>query len=438
MVTRFNRTVFPASSEFVALCQSQTAWLVRDLGAARSAVYLARAAESGDRLMPVVTYPETAQQESELLLALPGESELLPGVPRLGAGSALASEAVAARSEAAGETPPEPSDAPVEEESEDRQLVFPLLHEGAVLGVLVAGREDREWSDREFAHVERAANTLALACAIDQRRGRSEQQADELRHLQQQQRERLDDLLHQLRNPLAALRTLSKLFVKRLQGDDRDRDRALAESIVRESDRVEELVARVDEAIAAPPAAETPTLPPARSSYLLPGEGLTLESLDVTAVLVPLLDSATELARERGMRVVRDVPEALPPVRANASALREVLDNILSNALKYAGAGGTVDVRAGLVPLSGERLQGIAIGDDGPGIPEADRDRIFERRFRGVQATGEIPGSGLGLAIAKELTERMGGTIQVASPTVAVETDAPRGTTLVVWLPTAG
>jgi signal transduction histidine kinase len=96
--------------------------------------------------------------------------------------------------------------------------------------------------------------------------------------------------------------------------------------------------------------------------------------------------------------------------------LREVISNLLDNALKYSPAGATVWVRAGLFQESVPPLQGVAIGDTGPGIPQADQARIFERHYRGVQATGTIAGTGLGLAIAHDLVKDMGGRIDLLSP----------------------
>jgi len=56
------------------------------------------------------------------------------------------------------------------------------------------------------------------------------------------------------------------------------------------------------------------------------------------------------------------------------------------------------------------------VSDTGPGVPECDRSRLFERHYRGVQAQGEIPGTGIGLALVKELVEQMGGELMVVSP----------------------
>jgi signal transduction histidine kinase len=122
-------------------------------------------------------------------------------------------------------------------------------------------------------------------------------------------------------------------------------------------------------------------------------------------------------------------------VIANAKALREVLNNLIDNALKYTPTGGEVKI------YSIEKLEqaqqnwlGIAISDSGYGIPLEDQQKIFERHYRGRQAQSDIPGSGLGLAIAKDLIEKMGGKIEIISPNNIEKNTSLPGTTMIVWL----
>jgi signal transduction histidine kinase len=103
-------------------------------------------------------------------------------------------------------------------------------------------------------------------------------------------------------------------------------------------------------------------------------------------------------------------------VLANPTALREVLNNPIDNALKYTPAGGKVEISVILVPHHQPPQLQISIRDNGLGIPATDLPRLFERNFRGVQARGTIPGTGLGLAIARELIHQMHGEIHVFSP----------------------
>jgi signal transduction histidine kinase len=175
--------------------------------------------------------------------------------------------------------------------------------------------------------------------------------------------------------------------------------------------------------------------------FLLPSAIPSLEACAIAEVLEPLIDSAKAIAQERNIDLITDIPANLPPVKANASALREVLNNLIDNALKYTPAGGQVLVQAGREkPSLTGVYQGVAVSDTGCGIPQEDLAHLFERHYRGVQATTNIPGTGLGLAIAKELVDKMQGEIAAFSPAELPLScgDAEHqgvGTTLIVWLP---
>ncbi|MBN8440399.1 MAG: sensor histidine kinase [Thauera sp.] len=97
-------------------------------------------------------------------------------------------------------------------------------------------------------------------------------------------------------------------------------------------------------------------------------------------------------------------------VRGSEWMLRELVGNLLDNAIKYVGPGGQVTLRCG---TDASRRPWLEVEDDGPGIPEADRSRIFERFQRAGGAVGD--GSGLGLAIVREVAERHGASVGVAS-----------------------
>jgi signal transduction histidine kinase len=332
-----------------------------------------------------------------------------------------------------------------------QQIVLPLLHEGTLIGLLVTSREDRAWNERERHEIERVAQTLTLARLLDWRRERSEQQLTQQRQLQAQQRELLDNLLHQFRNPLTALRTFGKLLLKRLLPGDANR--AVADNIVRESDRLQELLQQFDRAIdmtaedlepikSLPPATSVSSITEARATTvpilnsplpLLPNrQSSQSETCQVEDVLKPLLASAWAIAQERNLDLQADLPPNLPAVRAQVQELREVLSNLLDNAIKYTPSGGRIYVQAG---LGRDNFQGIAITDTGVGIPAQDKERIFDRHYRGRQADSDIPGTGLGLAIAKALIEQMQGMIEVFSPALwHPESGSNGGTTFIVWL----
>ena len=457
----------PASSEFVAVCKSQVAVLTQALGAALSAVYLTEelVEGAGAKLIPVVVYPEATVvwEDEETDLVLPEQIGKIDTIPRLLKAAPRPLPQASDYDQSVGSTPPEWEENFLRRQ---RQVVLPLMHEGVVMGLLVTGREDRPWNENEKATIERIARTLTIAYIMDQRRSWSEQQLTQQRLLDAQQRDHLDDLLHQFRNPLTALRTFGKLLFKRLRPGDKNHE--VASSIVRESDRLQELLQEFDacldmneEALAplalkAVPVAEASQQPDNNSQIetateglpLLPGNRLTLESFSVADVLEPLIVSASAIAQERNLELQAEISTDLLRVKGSPKALREVLSNLIDNALKYTPAGGQIDIRVGETRRTpqGEKI-GIAISDTGPGIPPQDLEHLFERHYRGVQASTAIPGSGLGLAIAKELIEQMQGEIEVFSPAQSVgskqnseaaignvQDNVRRGTTFVVWL----
>lgn len=428
--------ILSASSDFVALCRSQVVLLTQGLGASFGVVYLAeefvQAGTTVAKLMPIVVFPETAVEASGVLALPPLVIDRANMKPR----PLSASLNTSSQSPLLSAVPPVEAQSEYAEDQLGIQIVLPLVYEDLMMGLLVTGREDRPWNDQERSHIERIAQTLAIACILDRRRAWFEHELHAQQQASAQQRDLLDNLLHQFRNPLTALRTFGKLLLKRLQPGDVNRE--VANSIVRESDRLKELLQQFDSAIdltALPSkdAATLATMDTAKPLLLLPN-AQSKELCWVVDVLEPLLVSASAIATERELQLQTEIPPELPPVRVNSQCLREVLSNLIDNALKYTPAGGQISLQAG---LEKERLQGVAISDTGPGIPPEDKKHLFERHYRGVQAQTEIPGTGLGLAIARELLEQMQGEIQVESPAInaTANLDHP-GTTFIVWLPT--
>jgi signal transduction histidine kinase len=293
------------------------------------------------------------------------------------------------------------------------RLVLPLMHEEMVLGLLVTERIDRGWTAGERQQIERIIQTLSLACVLDKRSQWWQQQQLQQQQLQLQQHDVMDNLVHQFRNPLTALRTFGKLLLKRLPEDDRNREAAA--SIVRESDRLQELLLQIDRAIdlnETLPDEVRVNVPVALPRAGTLGDLLELKPCDLRGILQPLVVSAGLVAQEKPLALHTEFAAVVPLVNANASALREVLSNLIDNAVKYTPAGGEVHIR--LVAESGQVA--VWVTDNGGGIPDADLAQLFQRHFRGVQALTAIPGTGLGLSIARELMQQMQGEIQVFSP----------------------
>jgi signal transduction histidine kinase len=137
------------------------------------------------------------------------------------------------------------------------------------------------------------------------------------------------------------------------------------------------------------------------------------EPTDVGAVVRRLVDTIAPLAwGQRRVQVLAEVAPDLPPARADAERLEQVVSNLLGNAVRHTPPGGLV---AAAVCTEPEAVR-IEVRDTGEGIAPQDLPRVFERFYRGPNIDVERrDGAGLGLALVKELAEAMGGSVEAAS-----------------------
>ncbi len=138
---------------------------------------------------------------------------------------------------------------------------------------------------------------------------------------------------------------------------------------------------------------------------------LTVKEIDIAAIVEHSVETGAPVAAARGITLVSSA-EPVPPVAADPVRLGQVIDNLISNALKFTPAGGSVVARTF---VAGGRAV-VEIADTGIGIPLGEQNRLFQRFFRSSTATEQaIPGTGLGLVISRAIAEAHGGTIGVTS-----------------------
>ena len=221
----------------------------------------------------------------------------------------------------------------------------------------------------------------------------------------EQQRALTADAAHALRTPLAAVTLQAQLARRAQEGPERDAALGKLEAgVKRASQLVAQLLAlaRLD-----PDAARQPAAP-----------------LDLAQLAREVADELTALAQRAQVAVRARLPAAAPAL-GHEAALRMALTNLLDNALRYTPAGGEVEL-AVLDDAAGWRL---SVSDNGPGLPAAERERVFDRFYRGRDS--RVPGSGLGLAIVREVARLHGGD------TFIDDGIGGQGLTVGFWLPAA-
>ncbi len=433
------------SSQFIELCRAQLI-LLGNMGAKKGIIYTAQAAIAGQetKFELLVSYPdESAWQEemfiSKMLSSTAGDPEMI--LSDMVAPPVDLSQSPTVQTES-GELPSQPQ--PVRKWP-PQELLQPLAHEGIIIGLLWVVRIDRPWQEPERHQIEQIGRTVSLAAIIDQERQWVMQTLQKREQLQGRQQKLFDNLLHQLRNPLTAIYTFGKLLVKKIPAEDANQRIAL--NIVRESEHLKELMEQLDNFTGTRQLAARGNLLLAENTEtenaqtenvsgeslpLLPPASLQLQPCSVTEILEPILANAAAVAQEKQLFFSSKIPTDISPVLASASALREILGNLVDNALKYTQQG-IVQVTV----LNDDQQLSIVISDSGVGIPAVDLPQLFQRNYRGVQASSNIPGTGLGLSIVKDLLDQMDGKIQVVSPTSYDSQGKAIGSEFTVSLPIA-
>jgi len=223
----------------------------------------------------------------------------------------------------------------------------------------------------------------------------------QLRREQELSRVRADfvsGVSHELRTPLAQIRMFTETLLLERVRNPEERDRAL-DIINRESQRLTHLVENVLQFSRAE-----------RDAVQLAPETVRLDQL-----LRDTADMFQPLARAKGCRVATLIEDPLN-IMVDPNALRQVVLNLLDNALKYGPVGQTVTVTLRIDDV----IARITVDDQGPGVPVQDRERIFEAFWRlPRESESAVGGSGIGLAVVRELVSLHGGTTRVL--------DAPGG-----------
>ncbi len=153
----------------------------------------------------------------------------------------------------------------------------------------------------------------------------------------------------------------------------------------------------------------------------------TRESSPISVLARYAVEGLRASAETRGLVLEVELPEDLPLVSGDPIRLRQMIGNLLDNAIKYTPKGGTVGIR---VAVEGDQII-LKVFDTGPGIPPADQPYLFDKFFRASNVADRTPGTGLGLSIVKSIVDHHDGRIWV-------ESALGKGTTFTVVLPSVG
>jgi two-component system, OmpR family, phosphate regulon sensor histidine kinase PhoR len=229
----------------------------------------------------------------------------------------------------------------------------------------------------------------------------------ELRRLESLRRDFVANASHELRTPIAAVRSATETLQTGALEDPVAANRFL-DIIERNAQRLQSLVEDMLEL-----------------SKLESNEfKLKRERVELQRVVPIVLALFRERAEKKGVRLGADLAVGLPAVEGDPRALEHVLSNLVDNAVKYCPSGARIVVSA----VADDARVRLVVADTGPGIPVEHLSRVFERFYR-VDAgrSRELGGTGLGLSIVKHMVETMRGK-------VAVESTVGKGSTFIVSL----
>lgn len=218
----------------------------------------------------------------------------------------------------------------------------------------------------------------------------------ELRRLEQMRKDFVANVSHELRTPLTAIQGFAETLLSGAL-EDKDNNRRFVEIISSHAARL----ARLGNDLL-------------RLSQIEAGQmNADFQPVDVDSLLEVGVEAAQAAGSPKGLTVILpNSASRLPSIRGDVNLLRDVLRNLLDNAIQYTPAGGRVEVTANLQ----KSFVIITVSDTGIGIPRSDQPRIFERFYRVDAARSrEVGGTGLGLSIAKHIVEAHGGRIWVES-----------------------
>jgi two-component system, NtrC family, sensor histidine kinase GlrK len=220
---------------------------------------------------------------------------------------------------------------------------------------------------------------------------------DRLGELDKMKIDYIGHLSHELRTPLTAIKEASRMLQERVFAAVPERERELQTLILDECERLIRSVNRLLDFSM-------------MESGMMP---LTLQEAGLLPIVEKNLQRSSPIAQRKKIDLQMQIPQDLPPLRIDTEKIDVVLENLLSNALKFTPEGGRIRIAARHRPDAG--VIEVAVSDTGRGIPESGLKEVFEKFRRVDDGKGAVRGTGLGLAIVKHIINAHGGHVWAES-----------------------
>ena len=272
---------------------------------------------------------------------------------------------------------------------------YPLQEGSILLGVIRAERvpSEDEWPESLDQRLQSISISLANSLASELERKRLLDQLDD-------QKEQISLMVHQLRNPLAALGTYAKLLLRKIGPDSEHKN--LVKGLINEQAQVNKYLSALDELSQV----KLPQANDGSNRLLLPPLLPTETSITVKSLIEPLIERAKARANLQGRKWFSpsEWPAWMELRSISEGVIAEIVANLLENAFRYSPSQSSIGIEV--------NEEGICIWDEGIPINKEEREKIFDKGFRGESGL-KLSGSGIGLALARDLARQIGGDLKL-------------------------
>jgi len=274
-------------------------------------------------------------------------------------------------------------------------MIVPISLHDRIIGVMRVGsrRQDFFTPDQlEFLTI--IADELAIIIEMVTLYGNLSRTAQELAQLNRLKDEFLATVSHELKTPLTTIKGFVSVILSGEVGPLNEQQHNFLTVTDQSVNRLTHLISNLLDL-----------------SRLNGKVEMEFQKVDLSEVVRSSVSTMLLKARESKVSISNTTAKVLPQVQADTRWITQVIDNLLINAIKYAGSGASVTVTG---TDKGEAVV-ICVEDNGPGIPAEEQKMVFEKFYRGRNSANQVPGTGLGLAISKSVVEKHGGKIWVES-----------------------